>query len=292
MKEGTAPAGASIASNPTQQPQYGIYGQQFPVGPSTGFPLSNGMINGAASTGNLASVQQLLASVAPYVKHTQNSVQSKQEKKKRKQDHEVQETQVSSPRHDLAELAMDSESLALEYRNAVDSLYDDLKLQCKQCGFRFVDDVEGNERYNAHLDWHFRQNRRITERGNLNLSRDWFLPESAWIESSSVDTTSKETPVFTEPEADGAAADGTVNPKGQDDEVPESIIPMNPDLGRNCNICNEEIERFYDEEEDEWMMRNAIIEDGALYHYSCLREKNAELGQAPPTLGKRKIDDI
>lgn len=56
-------------------------------------------------------------------------------------------------------------------------LYDALPLQCKQCGFRYARDEGGKAKMDAHLDWHFRQNRRMKEKAKKAQSRSWFVSE-------------------------------------------------------------------------------------------------------------------
>lgn len=64
---------------------------------------------------------------------------------------------------------------------AVEVLYSGLPLQCKQCGFRYPKTEQGQSKMDAHLDSHFRQNRRMKERVKRGLSRSWFVTEDEWI---------------------------------------------------------------------------------------------------------------
>lgn len=56
-------------------------------------------------------------------------------------------------------------------------IYDALPRQCKQCGFRYSGDDEGKAKMDAHLDWHFRQNRRMKEKSKKAQSRSWFVSD-------------------------------------------------------------------------------------------------------------------
>lgn len=67
---------------------------------------------------------------------------------------------------------------------AVEVLYSALPLQCKQCGFRYPKTDEGQSKMDAHLDSHFRQNRRMKERVKRGLSRSWFVSEDEWIKGT------------------------------------------------------------------------------------------------------------
>lgn len=42
-----------------------------------------------------------------------------------------------------------------------------------------------------HLDWHYRQNRRIKEKEKKTISRDWYLTVEDWVEDREVDEADK-----------------------------------------------------------------------------------------------------
>lgn len=57
--------------------------------------------------------------------------------------------------------------------------------QCSSCGQRFP--PEEVKKYSAHLDWHFRQNRRqkdSTKKGNI---RNFYLSAEDWIHNEGVE---------------------------------------------------------------------------------------------------------
>jgi pre-mRNA cleavage complex 2 protein Pcf11 len=55
-------------------------------------------------------------------------------------------------------------------------LYDSLPLQCSTCGRRFADTERDRKIRDAHLDWHFRVNKRLRE-DTRGQSRSWYLDE-------------------------------------------------------------------------------------------------------------------
>jgi pre-mRNA cleavage complex 2 protein Pcf11 len=57
----------------------------------------------------------------------------------------------------------------------VQFLYDQLPIQCKQCGIRFADSVAGKKKMQDHLDMHFRQNRKANQSVGRGHSRSWFV---------------------------------------------------------------------------------------------------------------------
>ncbi|ORY22461.1 hypothetical protein BCR33DRAFT_728748 [Rhizoclosmatium globosum] len=55
-------------------------------------------------------------------------------------------------------------------------LYDPSTNQCAQCGTRFPGTTDaGKKKYSAHLDWHFRQNKRLRENTRRRVCREWWL---------------------------------------------------------------------------------------------------------------------
>jgi pre-mRNA cleavage complex 2 protein Pcf11 len=54
-------------------------------------------------------------------------------------------------------------------------LYTQLPSKCKQCGIRFSNNSLGNRKLEAHLDMHFRQNRKATQNVGRGHSRSWFI---------------------------------------------------------------------------------------------------------------------
>lgn len=54
-------------------------------------------------------------------------------------------------------------------------LYEQLGAQCKQCGLRFLDTVDGKKALEDHLDMHFRQNVKANQNIGRGHSRSWFV---------------------------------------------------------------------------------------------------------------------
>jgi hypothetical protein len=60
-------------------------------------------------------------------------------------------------------------------------LYDAINLQCKQCAIRFHDKGNGKEVLDAHLDWHYRQNKKQRDKVKKTVSREWYLDIQEWL---------------------------------------------------------------------------------------------------------------
>jgi len=72
----------------------------------------------------------------------------------------------------------DSESMKIRPNLFVSLLYSGM--QCGSCGLRFP--AEQTVRYSAHLDWHFRQNRREKGASKRPQSRKWYYKVTDWIQ--------------------------------------------------------------------------------------------------------------
>lgn len=90
------------------------------------------------------------------------------------------ETNTTSPGK-FGLFLLDSKDLQVVRPGAIELLYSDEPLQCKQCGFRYPKTEKGQAKMDAHLDSHFRQNRKMKERVKRGLSRSWFVTVDEWI---------------------------------------------------------------------------------------------------------------
>jgi len=64
---------------------------------------------------------------------------------------------------------------------AFETLYSSLPLQCKQCSERFKNDTEGKAAMDAHLDKHFRQNRKMRTGTKKPICRGWWNNIESWV---------------------------------------------------------------------------------------------------------------
>jgi len=142
---------------------------------------------------------------------------------------------------------------------AVNGLYFAFPLQCKNCGLRFLD----RERMDKHLDWHFNQNKRDKDRVKKANSRSWFLEREEWITDipyNELDKANVPSPF----------AETDVKPKQEEIKQQISQVPAD-ESQKNCPICGELFEQVYNEDQDEWMFRDAVISpsDNKIYHVHC-----------------------
>ena len=142
--------------------------------------------------------------------------------------------------------------------------------RCSQCAARFPAGPAGKDRLQAHLDWHFRRNRKERENEGRGANRRWLPRAEFWIKDVTSNIVS----------ADGASSSGpSVNKPGlgmapkvdaafvakQRAELQSSWIPVPSDPAKAalpCPICKEKFVSEYNEDEEEWIWMNAIEADG------------------------------
>ncbi|EGD82766.1 hypothetical protein PTSG_03416 [Salpingoeca rosetta] len=134
-------------------------------------------------------------------------------------------------------------------------MYEAQPTQCKQCGLRFPDNA--SEEFKLHYDWHFRKNQERQQAAVV--SRGWYLSETDWVKyaGSKLDTMPEpETQEQKKAEEERARTIlGTQRVKAKDDQ--------------RCKICREKFGTYYDDEEEEWLLQDAIETDEGLFHISC-----------------------
>lgn len=159
---------------------------------------------------------------------------------------------------------------------AIEQLYSALPLQCKQCGLRFSE--SGQSKMAAHLDAHFRHNRQKKEISKRKLSRSWFVNVDEWVSGEgNSGLTSMQSPVFSQEQSNRKDAQETVN----FDEM--TVIKPLTDDNKPCRICGESFVQFWNDDEEEWMYRNAVMVNDTISHATCYADVNKN--------NKRKLDD-
>ncbi|KAG0184768.1 hypothetical protein DFQ28_010531 [Apophysomyces sp. BC1034] len=158
---------------------------------------------------------------------------------------------------------LDSKDLQISRPGAVEALYSGLPLQCKQCGFRYPKTDEGQAKMDAHLDSHFRQNRRMKERVKRGLSRSWFVTEEEWISGAGGEVTSQQAPAFLNDQQFHVHANDSPTTEDAGKAEDHTVIMPNEDR-KPCPICGERFIDFWNDEEEEWMYKNAVLVENTM----------------------------
>ncbi|VDM12021.1 unnamed protein product [Wuchereria bancrofti] len=144
---------------------------------------------------------------------------------------------LPKPPTDLKSFSM--RALRIRYTSVVESLHQKRRL-CPNCGLRFSE-LKG-ERYQQHLDWHFRENLKSNESSRC---RDWYLPVDEWYE-------------FSEQEELSASTSAT-------------RLAGKQTTFLECGVCKEKFEEYWDEDDDIWKLRDCMLgQDGRIFHPGCI----------------------
>ncbi|WVQ99414.1 hypothetical protein IAU59_006547 [Kwoniella sp. CBS 9459] len=151
---------------------------------------------------------------------------------------------------------------------------DHLPHRCKQCGMRFVAD---DAKFQAHMDWHFRRNRKERESGGRGAHRRWLPRAEEWIN----DTTESGP-------SNGVSSPGKLKPSAATAQISAERLAQlrqkwvkvpsdSKKAAAVCPVCKEAFKSEYSEEEEEWVWKNAININGVVYHATCRAEQLSAL---------------
>ncbi|KAF9359352.1 hypothetical protein BGX26_012556 [Mortierella sp. AD094] len=178
---------------------------------------------------------------------------------------------------------------------AIQVMYGTPPLQCNQCGYRCPKSADAQKKMDAHLDWHFRQNRRMKDKAKKSHSRSWLVVEEDWIHSREGDPSQSQQPVFfdfgsgvSKTSKDELALQEEIatlkeqivsepslinSLRGDDPDGTVTVAMAMNIIAKGCSICKEKFIKIWNDAEDEWSYKNATVIDKLIYHATC----NADL---------------
>ncbi|CAH0397606.1 unnamed protein product [Chilo suppressalis] len=178
------------------------------------------------------------------------------------------------------------ETLRVKQPGLVAKLYGGM--QCSGCGTRFP--PEHTVRYSQHLDWHFRQNRRDRDSARRAHSRHWHYDLSDWLQYEEVeDLEEREKSWFeTGGAEEGGAIVSAVLP-GEGEEAPS--VAAGAPAAHHCTLCGDAFQQFYNEDKEEWHLRNSVRHEDKNYHPLCFDDYKLSLtkNETPP---EETTDDV
>ncbi|KAG0316920.1 hypothetical protein BGZ97_006164 [Linnemannia gamsii] len=182
----------------------------------------------------------------------------------------------------LGMIELTSQDIQRRRPAAIQVMYGTPPLQCNQCGYRCPKSADAQKKMDSHLDWHFRQNRRLKDKAKKSHSRSWLVGEEDWIHSREGDLSQSQQPVFFD------FASG-VNKTSKDEQaLQEEIAAMKEQIvsevtlvqalrgddtetitytgaqntiAKGCSICKEKFIKVWNEAEEEWSYKNAVVVD-------------------------------
>lgn len=126
-------------------------------------------------------------------------------------------------------------------------------------------------KYSQHLDWHFRQNRRERDSARRAHSRRWYYDVSDWIQYEEIEDLEEREKNWFETQQTEMDLGGDDSNQKSDSPVPSCPAGVN-DEDKYCAMCHDAFDQFYNEETEEWHLRQAIRIDEKTYHPICYED--------------------
>ncbi|KAJ8944028.1 hypothetical protein NQ318_021744 [Aromia moschata] len=155
-------------------------------------------------------------------------------------------------------------------------------MQCSSCGMRFS--PEASMQYSQHLDWHFRQNRKGKRNIRIATSRKWYYSLSDWKNYEELEDLEERGEIFWLNFTNRSTYfkkknyfDQQQQAENVGEEAEEEIeipsVPADPETTDECcDVCRDKFDQFFNEEKEEWHLRNAIRIDDKTYHPVCYED--------------------
>ncbi|NXG30472.1 PCF11 protein, partial [Dromaius novaehollandiae] len=200
---------------------------------------------------------------------------------------EEEDDQDQSEDQDVPDLTnFTVEELRQRYDSVINRLY--TGIQCYSCGMRFT--TSQTDVYADHLDWHYRQNRTEKDVSRKVTHRRWYYSLTDWIEFEEIaDLEERAKSQFFEK----AHEEVVLKTQEAAKEKEFQSVPAGPaGADESCEICQEQFEQYWDEEEEEWHLKNAIRVDEKIYHPSCYEDyQNTSSFDCTPSPSKTPVEN-
>ncbi|XP_059525870.1 pre-mRNA cleavage complex 2 protein Pcf11-like [Myotis daubentonii] len=185
---------------------------------------------------------------------------------------------------DLTNFTM--EELKQRYDSVINQLH--TGIQCYSCGMRFT--TSQADVYADHLDWHYRQNRTKKDVSRKVTHRRWYYSSTDWIEFEEIaDLEERAKSQFLEK----AHEEVVLKTQQAAKEKQSQSVPAGPaGAVESCEICQDQFEQYWDDEEEEWHLKNAIRVDGKICHPSCYEDdQNTSSFDCTPSPSKKPVEN-
>ncbi|KAL3076277.1 hypothetical protein niasHS_013548 [Heterodera schachtii] len=177
----------------------------------------------------------------------------------------------ATPMSGLEQFSM--RSLIIRYDSVIDAIHRP-RVVCQYCGIAFQKLY--NEAYQRHADWHLQKTIRIEDQ-KLNKgpkvvkgtsSQPWYMVED-WFDFSETELVNRTQGMggadkSAVEDEKGTAAVSHQHTAGTNRDAPSEIVES-----KECQVCHEQFEEYWDEEEDVWRLRHCLLSDGKAFHIFC-----------------------
>lgn len=176
----------------------------------------------------------------------------------------TESTAVKDKEKPMPVLLSQPETLKKRQMAIVHSLFSGM--QCSSCGVRFP--PEQTMKYSQHLDWHYRQNRRERDSARRAHSRKWYYEVSDWIQYEEIENLDEREKNWFETQQNEMDSTNDESNQAADSPLP-SCVAGPDEHDKRCDMCHDQFETFFNEETEEWHLRNAVRVDEHTYHPIC-----------------------
>eukprot|EP00835_Amoeboradix_gromovi_P000828 NODE_31_length_32452_cov_0.352672.p8 type:complete len:336 gc:universal NODE_31_length_32452_cov_0.352672:12803-13810(+) len=163
----------------------------------------------------------------------------------------------------IDDFASNTNTKPFQIRDYINFYFNQIPDKCQQCGMRFIEE----SRFIPHLDVHYRANRRKQEMA-IQIRRGWWTTIHEWINPVTIEDIQQQ-------ENDDANNNSNNNSKTQQEKPKEVKYCSVPSNRKEvfCFICTEKFDKFFNDEEEEWMLKNCQLVDNEYYHPACLQSR-------------------
>ncbi|MGH0119661.1 UNVERIFIED_CONTAM: hypothetical protein FKN15_044480 [Acipenser sinensis] len=211
----------------------------------------------------------LLAAIGGYKRHmdqrlcyTDSNVPSQTQSVVEEEDDEEQDEDQNIP--DLTGFVI--EDMKQRYDSVINRLY--TGIQCYSCGMRFT--TSQTDIYADHLDWHYRQNRSEKDISKKVTHRRWYYSLTDWIEFEEIaELEERAKSQFFEKVHEEVVQKTQEAAKEKEFQSVKAAADV---VDETCEICQEQFEMYWEEDEEEWHLKDAIRVDEKTYHPSCYED--------------------
>ncbi|KAJ1498705.1 hypothetical protein HMI54_012456 [Coelomomyces lativittatus] len=126
-----------------------------------------------------------------------------------------------------------------------------------------------------HMDWHFRMNRKAREQGSQIQSRLWFLKASEWIQNQA--PLQKYPAFFESSPSSSTSSTSTSSSRTHSPSLTFNVckapVSTSTSGGKQpviqCHVCKDTLDIVFDEQEDDWILKEAVEVKDLYYHRLC-----------------------
>ncbi|XP_067663698.1 uncharacterized protein [Haliotis asinina] len=210
---------------------------------------------------------------ATYNRHDKHD---RHEKSDRRDHSKVQQREIEEKVPEIALAKTDT--MKKFYKGVIQKIYHGI--QCSSCGTRFR--MEDTDLYREHLDWHFRQNKRGKDDTKVARNRNWYYKTNDWIQYEEFGDLEEKahSQIFDKMlQGQGQTVQETVG-SGFNPPPGVDFVSCPPATGNEqddmCCICHDPFEQYWNEEAEDWHLRDAVRVDKKTYHPVCFQDAREE----------------